>query len=411
MDNFTTLMIVTNLVCLFGGLVGGFVLANLQNRQALKSLMEDVAKLRDTNLVLVEQKAAAEVKSEELEEREETLKEQFKASANSILLETADSTKDRHSKALDEIIKPLKKQIKEFKEETESFRETDIKEKATLKAQIVDLRALSEALGKRTDGLSMVLRGDQRTQGVWGEIVLRTLLEKSGLVEGRHFFEQGRGFKLKDEEGNPLRPDYLIKMPSEGNDQGECVIVDSKVSLTAYDRYVNAESPEKKQEQLELHIMSVKNHINELSKKRYETVEGLLTVDYVFLFMGIESALITAMDDDPGLQDLAIEKNVILVSQSMLLPALRSVAFLWRRDSQIQNIKEIVKQADNMYEGFQNFVRTLAKVKKAITNADESIDLATKRLTTGRGSLTRRAEIIKGLSTARINNEDSGVIE
>ena len=257
----------------------------------------------------------------------------------------------------------------------------------------------------------MVLRGDQRTQGVWGEIVLRTLLEKSGLVEGRHFFEQGRGFKLKDEEGNPLRPDYLIKMPSEGNDQGECVIVDSKVSLTAYDRYVNAESPEKKQEQLELHIMSVKNHINELSKKRYETVEGLLTVDYVFLFMGIESALITAMDDDPGLQDLAIEKNVILVSQSMLLPALRSVAFLWRRDSQIQNIKEIVKQADNMYEGFQNFVRTLAKVKKAITNADESIDLATKRLTTGRGSLTRRAEIIKGLSTARINNEDSGVIE
>lgn len=411
MDNFTTLMIVTNLVCLFGGLLGGFVLVKLTNRQAIKNIKQDIAKLREVNLVLVEQKATAEAKSKELEERENALKEQFKASANSILLETADSTKDRHSKALNEIITPLKEQIKEFKEETESFRETDIEEKATLKAQISALRSVSEALGKRTDGLSSVLRGDQRTQGVWGEIVLRTLLEKSGLVEGLHFFEQGKGFKLKDEEGNSLRPDYLIKMPTEGNDKGDCVIVDSKVSLTAYDRYVNAESPEKKQEQLELHIMSVKSHINELSGKRYETVQGLLTVDYVFLFMGIESALITAMDEDPGLQDLAIEKNIILVSQSMLLPALRSVAFLWRRDSQIQNIKEIVKHADKMYAGFKNFVETLDKVKAAITRADASIDLAKSRLTTGRMSLAKRAESIKGLSTARIIDEDDGLIE
>ena len=400
--DFSLLVFLTlTVVCLIAGFVSGFLIIGSLRNGELKELRVELNSQRELYGQLLEEKARAETLNAELENRQAILKEQFKASANSILLELAKTNREKHSEELDTIIAPLKKQIEEFKKETESFRETDIKEKATLKQEISNLNALSTGLGEKTEGLSQVLRGDQRTQGVWGEIVLRALLEKSGLKEGVNFFEQGKGFNLKNEEGRPLKPDVLIKMPSDGGDKSEVVIVDSKVSLAAYDRYVNTKSPEERKEHLQQHLLSIRSHIANLSEKRYETAEGLLTVDYVMLFMGIESALITAMDEDPSLQDLAIEKNVVLVSQSMLLPALRSVAYLWRRHSQIENIKTIISEVDKMYDGFLKFGETLSAVKKAITHADNEIDLATKRLTSGRGNLTRRAEKIRELSTQK----------
>ncbi len=400
--DFSLLVFLTlTVVCLIAGFVSGFLIIGSLRNGELKELRVELNSQRELYGQLLEEKTRAETLNAELESRQAILKEQFKASANSILLELAKTNREKHSEELDTIIAPLKKQIEEFKKETQSFRETDIKEKATLKQEISNLNALSTGLGEKTEGLSQVLRGDQRTQGVWGEIVLRALLEKSGLKEGVNFFEQGKGFNLKNEEGRPLKPDVLIKMPSDGGDKSEVVIVDSKVSLAAYNRYVNTKSPEERKEHLQQHLLSIRSHIANLSEKRYETAEGLLTVDYVMLFMGIESALITAMDEDPSLQDLAIEKNVVLVSQSMLLPALRSVAYLWRRHSQIENIKTIISEVDKMYDGFLKFGETLSAVKKAITHADNEIDLATKRLTSGRGNLTRRAEKIRELSTQK----------
>ena len=400
--DFSLLVFLTlTVVCLIAGFVSGFLIIGSLRNGELKELRVELNSQRELYGQLLEEKARAETLNAELESRQAILKEQFKASANSILLELAKTNREKHSEELDTIIAPLKKQIEEFKKETKSFRETDIKEKATLKQEISNLNALSTGLGEKTEGLSQVLRGDQRTQGVWGEIVLRALLEKSGLKEGVNFFEQGKGFNLKNEEGRPLKPDFLIKMPSDGGDKSEVVIVDSKVSLAAYNRYVNTKSSEERKEHLQQHLLSIRSHIANLSEKRYETAEGLLTVDYVMLFMGIESALITAMDEDPSLQDLAIEKNVVLVSQSMLLPALRSVAYLWRRHSQIENIKTIISEVDKMYDGFLKFGETLSAVKKAITHADNEIDLATKRLTSGRGNLTRRAEKIRELSTQK----------
>ena len=397
MDISILVLLLVILICLVSGFL---TIGSLKNRE-LKDLRMELDSLRDIHSRLLEEKTRAETKNAELENRQGILKEQFKASANSILLELSKTNREKHSEELDTIITPLKKQIEEFKKETKTYRETDIKEKATLKQEISNLNALSTGLGKKTEGLSQVLRGDQRTQGAWGEIVLRALLEKSGLKEGVNFFEQGKGFNLKNEEGRPLKPDVLIKMPGGGEEQSEVVIVDSKVSLVAYSRYVNTKSSEERQEHLQQHLLSIRNHITNLSEKRYETAEGLLTVDYVMLFMGIESALIIAMDEDPSLQDLAIEKNVVLVSQSMLLPALRSVAYLWRRHSQIENIKTIIEEVDKMYEGFMRFGETLGSVKKAITNADAEIDLATKRLNSGRGNLKRRAEKIRELSTQK----------
>ena len=392
---------ITTLGCIVAGFFCGTLAVSLIRKTDLRADKQELNSLREANLKLLERKAQLETKNAELENRQSLLKDQFKASANSILLELAKTNREKHSEELDTIISPLKKQIEDFKRETETFRETDIKEKATLKQEISNLNALSTGLGEKTEGLSQVLRGDQRTQGVWGEIVLRALLEKSGLKEGVNFFEQGKGFTLKNDDGRLLKPDVLIKMPGEEGGKSEVVIVDSKVSLAAYNRYVNTKIPEDKKEYLQQHLLSVRSHITNLSEKRYETAEGLLTVDYVMLFMGIESALITAMDEDPSLQDLAIEKNVVLVSQSMLLPALRSVAYLWRRHSQIENIKTIIAEVDKMYDGFLRFGETLNSVKKAITLADSEIDLATKRLNAGRGNLTRRAEKIRELSTQK----------
>lgn len=392
---------ITTLGCIVAGFFCGTLAVSLIRKNDLRADKQELNSLREANLKLLERKAQLETKNAELDNRQSLLKDQFKASANSILLELAKTNREKHSEELDTIISPLKKQIEDFKKETKTFRETDIKEKATLKQEISNLNALSTGLGEKTEGLSQVLRGDQRTQGVWGEIVLRALLEKSGLKEGVNFFEQGKGFNLKNDDGRLLKPDVLIKMPGEGGGKSEVVIVDSKVSLAAYNRYVNTKIPEDKKEYLQQHLLSVRSHITNLSEKRYETAEGLLTVDYVMLFMGIESALITAMDEDPSLQDLSIEKNVVLVSQSMLLPALRSVAYLWRRHSQIENIKTIIAEVDKMYDGFLRFGETLNSVKKAITLADSEIDLATKRLNAGRGNLTRRAEKIRELSTQK----------
>ena len=395
------LFFISTLGCIVVGFFCGASAISAIRKNDLQADRDELSSLREANLKLLERKAQLETKNAELENRQSLLKDQFKASANSILLELSKTNREKHSEELDTIISPLKKQIEEFKKETKTYRETDIKEKATLKQEISNLNTLSAGLGEKAEGLSQVLRGDQRTQGAWGEIVLRALLEKSGLKEGINFFEQGKGFNLKNEEGRPLKPDVLIKMPGDGDEQSEVVIVDSKVSLAAYSRYVNTKSSEERKEYLQQHLLSIRNHITNLSEKRYETAEGLLTVDYVILFMGIESALITAMDEDPSLQDLAIEKNVVLVSQSMLLPALRSVAYLWRRHSQIENIKTIIEEVDKMYEGFMRFGDTLSSVKKAITNADTEIDLATKRLNSGRGNLKRRAEKIRDLSTQK----------
>ena len=348
MDISVVVFLLVTLVSLVTGFVTGFLTIGLLKNRELNDLKIELDSQRHLYSRLLEEKTRAETKNAELESRQEVLKEQFKASANSILLELAKTNREKHSEELDTIITPLKKQIEEFKRETKTYRETDIKEKATLKQEISNLNALSTGLGEKAEGLSQVLRGDQRAQGAWGEIVLRALLEKSGLKEGVNFFEQGKGFNLKNEEGRPLKPDVLIKMPGDGDEQSEVVIVDSKVSLVAYSKYVNTKSSEERKEYLQQHLLSIRNHITNLSEKRYETAEGLLTVDYVILFMGIESALITAMDEDPSLQDLAIEKNVVLVSQSMLLPALRSVAYLWRRHSQIENIKTIIEEVDKM---------------------------------------------------------------
>ena len=384
---------------LFAGLlIGPFMLGRDKAKQILllNSQLED---LRNENISLREAKIEAEIQRDELSERDKALKDQFKASANQMILDLAKSSRETHCNELQSVLSPLKKSIEKFKEETDSFRASDISEKATLKQQIKALQEVSLGLGEKADGLSMVLRGDQRSQGVWGEIQLRVLLEKSGLKEGINFFEQGKGFKLRSEEGRVLRPDILIKMPTMNSEIPEMVIVDSKVSLVAYDRYSNTDCDIEKKKYLKEHVQAVRAHISNLASKEYETAEGILTVDYVMLFMGIESALILAMNNDPGLQDFAIENNVILVSQSMLLPALRSVAFLWRQHSQISNIKGIISEVEKMYLGFLRFNDSLAKVRQAYEKADESLLSAAKQLSVGKGNLTDRAKRIKQLSS------------
>jgi len=332
---------------------------------------------------LTEVKIRSEEKLKELNAREESLEATFTIKATEILSQTAETSKNAHSKILEQIVNPLKEELK-------NYRSADIAERASLKTEIEALGTRSTKLRESTDEFTRIIRGDQRSQGAWGERILRSVLESSGLKEGISFFEQGKGFNLKSEEGRVLKPDFLIKMPSQSEEDLNCIVVDSKVSLVAYENYSRAEDSETKTAYLKQHLNSVKSHIKDLSSKQYETAEGLLTVDYVFLFMAIESALIVAIEEDIELQEFALQHGVILVSQSMLIPAMRTVAYLWRRHGEFQNITDILKNIELMHKKFLTFQNTLAVAENKIGGAYTDIQNARRALSEGPGNLVKK---------------------
>ena len=378
MTNFIFLFIPTNLLCLLIGLLAGSWMSARRHAHTEKQLEAEIRELTEV-------KIRSEEKLKELNAREESLEATFTTKATEILSQTAETSKNAHSKILEQIVKPLKDELK-------NYRNADIAERASLKTEIEALGTRSTKLRESTDEFTRIIRGDQRSQGAWGERILRSVLESSGLKEGISFFEQGKGFNLKSEEGRVLKPDFLIKMPSQSEEDLDCIVVDSKVSLVAYENYSRAEDSETKTAYLTQHLNSVKSHIKDLSSKQYETAEGLLTVDYVFLFMAIESALIVAIEEDIELQEFALQHGVILVSQSMLIPAMRTVAYLWRRHSEFQNIRDILKNIELMHKKFLTFQNTLAVAENKIGGAYTDIQNARRALSEGPGNLVKKTK-------------------
>jgi len=378
MTNFIFLFIPTSLLCLLIGLLAGNWMSARRHAHTEKQLEAEIRELTEV-------KIRSEEKLKELNAREESLEATFTTKATEILSQTAETSKNAHSKILEQIVKPLKEELK-------NYRNADIAERASLKTEIEALGTRSTKLRESTDEFTRIIRGDQRSQGAWGERILRSVLESSGLKEGISFFEQGKGFNLKSEEGRVLKPDFLIKMPSQSEEDVDCIVVDSKVSLVAYENYSRAEDSETKTAYLTQHLNSVKSHIKDLSSKQYETAEGLLTVDYVFLFMAIESALIVAIEEDIELQEFALQHGVILVSQSMLIPAMRTVAYLWRRHGEFQNITDILKNIELMHKKFLTFQNTLAVAENKIGGAYTDIQNARRALSEGPGNLVKKTK-------------------
>jgi len=359
---------------------------NREKEEIIGNLKADVSS-RDTLIDGLNSKLDEENKR--LIEQQKQLQTQFENMANEIFEKRSEKFAEQNQKNIDQILKPLGEKIKSFEQSVEDKYLKDQKNKAGLSEQIKLLQETNQKISQDANNLAKALKGDSKVQGDWGELQLEVLLEKSGLNKGVHFRTQN---SLKDEEGNDKRPDCIIDLPDEKN-----LIIDSKVSLSAYEQYVNSEDELKKQVLLKQHLESIKKHIKDLAGKDYPNLYSINTPDYVLMFIPIEPALTLALQEDGEIFNLALNKNIILVSTSTLMATMRTVSFIWQQENQKKNVLEIARQSGALYEKFIGFTNDLESVGKAIDNAHKKYEAAQNKLISGRGNLVNSVEKIKKL--------------
>ncbi|MFZ4054759.1 MAG: DNA recombination protein RmuC [Polynucleobacter sp.] len=413
-----------SLLLLFGLLVGTCAAlvvyalnlkSTLRTQQALtlseNSLIESLRNERDLaiqNAIRLEAELASErrqalARLESLNEAKEALTAQFKNLANDILEDKSKRFVEQNATSLDALLKPLQTKLTEFKEQVSTSYQNEARERFALKSEIERLSNLNLRMSDETRSLTQALKGDSKVQGNWGELVLESVLESSGLRKGEEFVVQDSHTQA---DGSRLQPDVVIHLP-----EGRHLVVDSKVSITAYARYAEALTPEIGQAELNLHIQSIRQHMQGLSSKNYSALHGLGAIDFVLMFIPIEPAFIAAMKAAPNLQDEALAKNIVLVCPSTLMATLRTVAHLWRQDQQNRNALEISRQCGALYDKFVGFVEDLQKLGQRLEQAQSSYHDAFGKLKSGKGNLIRAAEKVRALGVKPSKLIDNRLIE
>jgi len=357
--------------------------ANQAESTALKTRLSEVE-----TLLKEERKHAAE-KITLLTEAKEQLKLEFQNIANKIFEDKGQKFTVENKKNLDMVLSPVREQLSEFKKKIEDVYDKESKERVSLINEITHLKTLNQQISEDAVNLTNALKGQSQTQGAWGEVILERILEESGLRKGREYETQS---SYTTENGRQLRPDVVVHLP-----EGKDVIIDSKVSLTAYERYCGGETAEDRDKSLKEHILSIKTHVKGLSEKKYDSIDSIRTLDFVLMFLPIEGAFWTAIEHDPTLFNHAFAKNILLVSPSTLLATLRIIQNIWRYEDQNRNAIVIAKKAGDLYDKFVGFAESLEDVGQKIGKAQESYDKARNQLVTGRGNLIRRTEELKDL--------------
>lgn len=324
-----------------------------------------------------------------LDEAKTQMKMQFEQLAAQIFEQKAKTFDEAHTKGLDMLLKPFREQIAQFATQSKEQFIHDAKERQSIKDEILRLKTLNERLSQDAINLTQALKGENKTQGNWGEIVLERILEESGLREGHEYEVQST---LSDEEGKKFRPDVIVHLP-----QNKDIIIDSKVSLVAYDAFIRAENDEDRAHALKQHLLSIHSHIKGLSGKRYEQLSGVRTLDFVLLFMPIEGAFLLALEQDNTFFKTAYEQNIVVVSPSTLLVTLRTIEHIWRSEYQERNAKAIAESAEALYEKLVAFVEDMEKIGEQITRTQKSYEGAMNKLSTGKGNLIRRVESMRKL--------------
>lgn len=334
----------------------------------------------------------------ELEKLNEKMTLQFKNLANEILEEKSKKFTDQNKTSLGELLNPLKEKLSDFEKKVEESNKENLKMNSSLGEQLKNLRELNQQITKEAENLTRALKGDTKTQGNWGEFILESILEKSGLVKGQEFIVQ----ESATLEGGRLRPDVVVKLPDNKN-----IIIDSKVSLLAYEQSVNAADETDREQNLKAHVQSVKNHIRQLSGKDYQKLYGVEGLDFILMFIPIEPAFSAALQAETDLFNQAYEKQIVLVSPSTLLATLRTIANIWRYEYQNRNVLEIARQAGDMYDKFVNFTEDLVKLGQQMDTTKKTYGDAMNKLVDGTGNLVRRAEKLKelGAKTSKQMNE------
>ncbi len=359
----------------------------------LQQRLESLTALREENARLATSLAHFE---EDRENREQQMTAQFKNLANDILRQNSADFKAQNEQRLEELLSPLRTNLDEFRKTVTETYSSEARERFSLTERIHELVELNNTISREARELTLALRGNNQVQGDWGEMVLETILEKSGLQEGEEYFMQvtndQRGTALRNEAGQKLRPDVVVKYPD-----GRCVIIDSKVSLTAFIEYANAENEKTKDEASARHLKSMRAHIDELARKNYQDYIGEAKLDFVMMFIPNEPAYIAAMRLDPSLWQEAYDRKVLIVSPTHLVSGLRLIEQLWSRDKVTKNAIKIAEDAGKMYDKFADFTKDMDRISSAIANASKAHADAMTKLSTGTGNLVKRAQDLKAL--------------
>lgn len=332
--------------------------------------------------------------------------QRFRLLAQEILEANSGKFGEQSRQGLMELLSPLKVDIDRFKQQVESAYSSEARERFALSERIKELVELNMSIGREAKDLARALRGDSKVQGDWGEMVLETMLEKSGLVKGVHFEVQVTtddcGDTLRDAKGRHIRPDAIVNYPD-----GRCVVIDSKVSVTRYIDMVNAEAASAEYASaLADHVRSVRSHIVELAAKNYQDFIGAKRADFVIMFIPNEGAYIAAMQADNRLWQEAYDKRVLIVSPTHLISVLKLIEQMWRQEDMKKNVSDIADESGRMYDKFVGFVDDMLRIEKALTQATSAYDDAIGKLSTGRGNLIRKAENLRSMGakvSKRIN--------
>ncbi len=339
---------------------------------------------------------------EEEKKREKTLREEiqrnsileFKELANRIFEDKSKRFSETNRESIEALLKPLGERLSSFNKTVQETKENSIRERATIKEQIENLVKQTQSVSKEAANLAKALKGDSKVQGDWGEMVLATILERSGLQKNVHYFVQE---SVKMPDGKNGRLDVLLRLPDN-----RTIIIDSKVSLTAYEKFLNSEDSAVQESARKEHCQSVKKHIDELAAKKYEQTQND-TLDFVVLFMPVETAYLLAMQSDPNLWNYAYGKHILMVSPTNLIACIKLISDIWRREAQSKNAEEIAKQGEKLYEKFVGFAESFGKVGAGIKSAQDAYDKALGQLKNGQGNLTAQAQkLLKlGIKTSK----------
>lgn len=365
------------------GLAIGWFLGRMGQQRRLDALREEnsACKVHEAtlNVTLEKERQAAEEKLALLEDAKEKLGTEFKLLATQIFEERGKAFSVQNKSSLDEVLKPMKEQLGDFRKRVDEVHLNDSKDRASLKEHLAQLETLNRQMSEDALGLTQALKGDSKAQGNWGEMILERILETSGLREGKEF---AREQSFTTEDGKRLRPDVVIYMPGDKQ-----VIIDSKVSLTDYERAVSASDDAERKKALTAHLRSLKGHIQALSGKRYDHLPNVNSPDYVLMFVPIEGAYLMAIEEDATVFESAFEQRVAVVTPSTLYATLKLIEQLWRYERQSENVVKLIDRAGKLHDKFVDFVKSFEEIGQRLDQAQNAYGTALDRIKDGRGNV------------------------
>ena len=384
----------------------------LENSNA--ELKQEIDKSRESNTSLSNENSKLKVINDNLQEKidenkeeflkiQENFKDEFKNLANEILDDKSKKFSDHNKEVVQNLLNPLGAKINDFQKRINDIHKEDVEGRATLYEQLNSLKDLNKQMSKDADNLTKALKGESKTQGTWGEFILESVLEKSGLVKGEQYKVQK---SFVSEDGKRQQPDVIVYLP-----EGKNIIIDSKVSLVAYERFTSSDDEDERKKYITDHIKSIEKHFKDLSEKKYQNIYDLNTPDFVLMFIPIEPAFATAVQFSQKLFYDAFDKNIVIVSPSTLLATLRTIESIWRQENQNKNAMEIARQSGALYDKFVGFVENLISIGKKLDSTKDEYNSAMNKLYDGSGNIVRRVEKLKELGAKTTKNIQTNLLE